>query len=142
MVNDLEYLIGSSVTIILLVFSLFLMRLSNKYNYPIRVVVSQSRTHQLMAPVTINIYPEKDLVTQATNHYDRNQVRVLMTEHNAYWIANNALQVADIVDGIVQEDSAKKVDMMGMDKVELEEMIFIVEKLTEGKSNDRWSSGN
>jgi hypothetical protein len=65
-----------------------------------------------------------------------------MTEHHAYWIANNALQVAKIIDGIVQEDSAKKVDMMGMDKVELEEMIFIVEKLTEGKSNDRWSSGN
>lgn len=142
MVNDLEYLIGSSVTIIVLAFSLFLMRLSNKYKYPIKVSASQSRTHQLMAPVTINVYPEKDLVTQSTNHYDRNQVRVLMTENHAYWIANNALQVADIVDGIVQEDSAKKVDMMGMDKVELEEMIFIVEKLTEGKSNDRWSSGN
>jgi hypothetical protein len=58
-VNDLEYLVGSSVTIILLVFSLFLIRLSNKYNYPIKVKSSQSRTHQLMAPVTINIYPEK-----------------------------------------------------------------------------------
>lgn len=142
MVNDLEYFIGSSVTIFILLFGFFLIRLSNKYTYPIKIKASQSRTHQLMAPVTINVYPQKDLVTQATNHFDNAQVRVLMTEHHAYWIANNALQVADIVDGIVQEDSAKKVDMMGMDKVELEEMIFIVEKLTEGKSNDRWSSGN
>lgn len=95
-----------------------------------------------MAPVTVNIMPFKDIVTQATNHYDSRQVRVLMTETNAYWIADNALHVADVVDGSVVESSTKKVDMMGMDKVELEEMIFIVEKLTEGKSNDRWSSGN
>lgn len=96
----------------------------------------------MMAPVTINIMPLKDLKTQATDHYDSKQVRVLMTETNAYWIANNALHTAEIVDGSVVESSTKKVDMMGMDKVELEEMIFIVEKLTEGKSNDRWSSGN
>jgi hypothetical protein len=141
-VNDLEYFVGSSVAIVAGLFLLFLNKLFKTYDYPIKIKASQSRTHQLMAPVTINIYPQKDLVTQATNHFDNNQVRVLMTEHHAYWIANNALQVANIVDGIVQEDSAKRVDMMGMDKVELEEMIFIVEKLTEGKSNDRWSSGN
>ena len=140
--NDLEYFVGSSVAIIPGLFVLFLNKLFKTYDYPIKVKASQSRTHYLMAPVTINVYPQKDLVTQATNHFDNTQVRVLMTEHHAYWIANNALQVANIVDGIVQEDSAKKVDMMGMDKVELEEMIFIVEKLTEGKSNDRWSSGN
>lgn len=96
----------------------------------------------MMAPVTINIMPLKDLKTQATEHYDSRQVRVLMTETNAYWIANNALYTAEIIDGSVVESSTKKVDMMGMSKVELEEMIFIVEKLTEGKSNDRWSSGN
>lgn len=142
MVNDLEYLIGSSVTIFLFLFGSFLARLSHKYNYPLKVKASQSRTHHMMAPVTINVMPLKDLKTQATDHYDSKQVRVLMTETNAYWIANNALHTADIVDGSVVEDSTKKVDMMGMSKVELEEMIFIVEKLTEGKSNDRWSSGN
>jgi len=141
-VNDLEYFIGSSVTIFAGLFVLFLNKLFKTYDYPVKLKASQSRTHYLMAPITINIFPQKDLLTQATNHFDSTQVRVLMTENNAYWIANSALHVANIVDGIVQEDSAKKVDMMGMDKVELEEMIFIVEKLTEGKSNDRWSSGN
>lgn len=142
MVNELEYLIGSSVTILLFLFGSFLARLSYKYSYPVKVKSSQSRTHKLMSPVTVNIIPFKDIVTQATNHYDSRQVRVLMTEDSAYWIADNALYVAQVVEGSVVESSTKKVDMMGMDKVELEEMIFIVEKLTEGKSNDRWSSGN
>ncbi len=142
MVNDLEYFVGSSVTIAAWLFVLFLNKLFKTYNYPVKIKASQSRTHYLMMPVTVNIVPMKDLVTQATNHFDNSQVRVLMTEENAYWIADNALYKADIVDGMVVEESSKKVDMMGMDKVELEEMIFIVEKLTEGKSNDRWSSGN
>jgi hypothetical protein len=141
-VNDLEYFIGSAVTLITIWFFAFLNKVFKTYSYSVKIKASQSRTHYLMMPVTINIAPRKDLVTQATNHFDNSQVRVLMTETNAYWISNNALQVADIVDGQVVQDSAKRVDMMGMDKVELEEMIFIVEKLTEGKSNDSWSSGN
>jgi hypothetical protein len=39
-------------------------------------------------------------------------------------------------------DSVKPVDIMGMDAVELEKMIFIIEKLTEGTANDSGDSGN
>jgi hypothetical protein len=37
--------------------------------------------------------------------------------------------------------SAKQVDIMSMDKVQLEKMIYIVEQLREGMPNDSWDSG-
>lgn len=138
----MEFVFGMVAAITIAVISAYLFRYATIKNRPISIKASQSRTHALFGPITIFVNPIKDIDTQATRHFDNSQVRVLMTENKAYWISNNALQVADIVDGAVVEDSTKTVDMMAMDKVELEEMVFIVEKLTEGKSNDRWGSGN
>jgi hypothetical protein len=81
-------------------------------------------------------------VTQATKHNQKTQVRVIFTEEEAYWITNNKLYVAQLIDGIVDEESTKVVDTMTMDKVQLDRMIFIVEKLTEGLTNDSGNSGN
>jgi hypothetical protein len=65
-----------------------------------------------------------------------------MTGKNAYWIKDSKVYRADLLEGRVQEDSAKVLDMMALDKVELEEVIFIVDKLTEGKSNDNGNPRN
>jgi hypothetical protein len=78
------------------------------------------------------------------NHYDGTKVRILFTDDQAYWIKDNAVFAAplDPESGLILDDHAKEVDMMGMDKVQLNEMMFIVDKLTEGKENDNRSSGN
>jgi hypothetical protein len=49
-----------------------------------------------------------------------------------YWIVNNTFYVADIVDGNVEENTTRLVDTMTMDKVQLDKIMFIVEKLREG----------
>jgi hypothetical protein len=66
----------------------------------------------------------------------RNEVRVIIIEGEAYWIVDQTLYVANIVDGLVDNDTTKKVDTMAMDTVQLEKTQFIVQKLTEGKGND------
>jgi len=47
--------------------------------------------------------------------------------------------VADIVDGQVDKSNSQEVDTMSMDKVQLDEMMFIVEKLREGEDDSRGS---
>ena len=86
-----------------------------------------------MSSVAIFVDPPKEIDTQATRHFDNSRTRILMTESNAYWIKDNAVYVADIQDGKIMEESSKIVDTMGMGKVELDELMFIVEKLTEGE---------
>lgn len=69
--------------------------------------------------------------TQMSKHNKQTEVRVLFLENKAYWIANNSFYSADLEDGTVNQNTAKVVDIMAMDKVELDKMSFIVEMLTE-----------
>ncbi len=49
---------------------------------------------------------------------------------------------ARFTDGKIDEENKIRVDMMAMDKVELDKMIFIVDKLTEGLTDDSGNSGH
>jgi hypothetical protein len=88
------------------------------------------------------IEPKPIRKTQSTQHMSKMTTRVLFLNDSAYWIKNNALYVADLINGEVVEESARKVDTMGMDKVQLDKTIFIVTKLTEGLEDDRSDTGN
>jgi hypothetical protein len=70
--------------------------------------------------------------TQSMQHIDKHTLRAIVVDDNMYWIINNAFYVADIVDGNVEENTTRLVDTMTMDKVQLDKIMFIVEKLREG----------
>jgi hypothetical protein len=70
--------------------------------------------------------------TQSTDYISKNSVRAIVVDDNMYWIVNNTFYVADIVDGNVEENTTRLVDTMTMDKVQLDKIMFIVEKLREG----------
>ena len=63
-------------------------------------------------------------------------LKVLFFEKDAYWIKENALFIAEQEDGIVKEDTARRVDTMGMNRVQLEKVMYIVDILNEGNQND------
>lgn len=138
----MEYLIGSLVTTFIF---LYLQRLIAKNPQPkYSILHTQSNTYSLLAPYRpflslINTPPP--LVTQATKHYDKQHTRIVFADDKAYWIENNAFVEADLVDGIVHNETKKAVDVMNMDKIELEKMAFIVDRLTKGKINDSGDSG-
>lgn len=74
--------------------------------------------------------------TQSSKFESRHSLKVLMFENQAYWIKDNSVYVADIVDGGVDQQGAKIVDTMTMDKVQLDRLSFIIDKLTKGRSDD------
>lgn len=140
----MEYLVGSFVALVGASLFYYSINKFNKTNKPVKLAVSQSRTHQMFAPILLNIKDYRPKNTQSYEHLDSSKVKILFTEDNqAFWINDNALLRADVdpTTGLIIEESTKKVDTMGMDKVELNEMMFIVDKLTEGK-NDYWGPGN
>lgn len=141
----MEYLIGSMVT---LVISLSVYHFTNKARQDVshvRLFRTQSTFYELLGPVFAissffhegNKMPE----TQATRYTEKNTTRVVFTENKAYWISNNCFYQADIVDGEVVESEATPVDIMALDDVQLKEMSFIVEKLTEGSNNEGNGTG-
>jgi hypothetical protein len=81
--------------------------------------------------------------TQSRDYEKKMTVKVVMTEGQAYWIRDNTVYTADIAeDYSVQNETTRIVDIMSMDKVQLDKIIFIVDKLTEGSKNDGGNSGN
>lgn len=113
-----------------------------KDNAPRKLIYRQSHIFTLINPY-VNYLPRRNSfpMTQAYEYESRNKLRVVMTDTKAYWIKDNAFYEADLVDGLVDESTTKVVDIMGMSKVELDKMIFIVQQLTEGMTNDGGSSG-
>ena len=58
---------------------------------------------------------------------------MLIVEGKAYWTKNNVFYVSSIVDGDIDKDNAQVVDTMGMNKVELDKMLFIIDQLRKGE---------
>jgi hypothetical protein len=138
----MEYFIGSFVTIItaVLVTKLF----SNNIKKPkLSVIHSQSRMYDLIGPILQLLPKDQEVLnSQASKHFDKVNHRILIFDTEAYWIKDNSVYVAEIIDGELDENTTKKVDTMGMNSVQLKKMIFIVDTLTEGKTNDSRDSGN
>lgn len=139
----MEYLIGSLVTLVtvLVVTRSFITK---DLSLPKQINIRQSQSHiySLVGMAMENMYkaPEK-LPSQSTKHYDKSHVRIIFADNKAYWISNSTFYQADMLDSGIDQENAKAVDIMGMDKVQLDKMMFIVEKLTEGLSNDSSNSG-
>lgn len=136
----MEYLIGFLSAFLLLY---ILVKLQTNKNIlletkikPIRY--SQSHIHSLVSPLLPDIKNfKKNIKSQASLHESRFSIKVIIMDNKAYWIKDNIFYMADmILDGTVDKETTRRVDIMGMNKVQLDKMMFIVDKLREGVLDD------
>ena len=81
-------------------------------------------------------HDSKDIKTQSTDYFDKHHPRILVVENEGYWIKDNAVYRAEFNGDGIDEDTAVKLDTMTMNDVELKKLIFIIEQLTKGLSNE------
>ncbi len=130
-----EYLIGSIVTVATILLTRLLMNKKTSRKLKVEIRESQATRFEIIKD-TQAVYElmHPKVNTQATKYHEKNLVRIIFAEHQAYWIKDNVFYTADLDSfGLVDVESIRAVDTMTMDKVQLERMSFIVEKLTEGK---------
>lgn len=139
----MEYLIGSMVTLVSIFFANKLITKQLVSHRPVSVSLSQSYIHETLAPFLPTNQELKSISrkTQSKNHYNETSMRVIFFEDKAYWIKDNSFYTANVVDGLIDEESKSRVDIMGMNDVQLKEMSFIVDKLTEGIDDENRYSG-
>lgn len=138
----MEYLLGLIFGSLLATAFFYINKTIFYKEKPARPMISQSRTYAMLAPFMLKIVLPPTLDTQSTRFYDKNRVRILYTQDFAYWIENNAVYRAKLENEMLVENSEEKLDIMSMSEVELEEITFIIEKLTEGINDDRGHPGN
>lgn len=99
-------------------------------------LITQSYIYEVIKPAV----PVLDILekleykeTQSRNHEKSLNIKVFVTEGSAYWIKDNAVFIAEMADeNHIDKNSAKQLDIIGMDDIQLEKIAFIIEKLTEG----------
>jgi hypothetical protein len=135
----LEFLAGSIFTIVLIILIRSrLLRSNFEKKYLInKVIYRQSHIHDLVGSEINRLmsFP-KAKNTQSRNLVSNDELRVVFVDGLAYWVKDNCFYQANVIEGKIDDFSKKVVDTMGMNKVELDKMFFIVQKLTEGKKND------
>jgi hypothetical protein len=144
----MQYFIGSVIALLVFAASLRVivdMYMKDSVDQLFKIKYSQKHIHTLIRPLLppmdeINSMNRKP--NQSKNHIKNTHVRVLIIDDKAYWKKDNVLYVADIHDNDIDRDNAIRVDIMGMDKVELDKMLFIVDQLSEGVDDDNRSTGN
>lgn len=136
--NDL---LGASLLTVAMIVVLsayvFIMRKHSKR----RQIVSQAMLHHRYSGA--QKYKRRlKTKTQSRKHQEKTTTNVIVVDNEAYWIKNNIFYKAPLVNERIDKDSAEQVDTTNMDKVQLDKMLFIVDKLTEGTSDDSRGSGN
>jgi len=136
--NNFYGAIGTTVTILLLIY-VFVLRNSIKNNK--QPIVSQSMLQHRYSNRKNNSRRIKAR-TQSKIHYDKANIKVIIFDNDAYWIKDNIFYKAPLVDELIDKDAAEQVDTIHMDKVQLDKMLFIMDKLREGINDDSRSSGD
>lgn len=128
----MEYLFGAIVTASTMFFTYRWLQKNSVRVKPIKVLATQSRTNELIKEMFMPNESFPMATSQAMKYFDSINLRILILEEQAYWIKNNAVFVAEVVNGEIEKETAKEVDTMTMDKIQLNKLMFIVEKLKEG----------
>ena len=104
----------------------------------------QSSIHEMVK----NVIPKQrfdkpKVITQSQRHIQKNMLRVVIAEGSAYWILNNVFYTANAINGRVDEETIKPLDIENMPTKELNKMLSILDDLKQGVGpNDSSSTGN
>ncbi len=108
------------------------------------VIYRQSDIHKMLKYFfSLNIETQSKPSSQLTKRLEKDMIRVIVVGSQAYWVSDNTFYVADALDGEVDTETARPVDVQSMSKLEVNKMLSILDSLTNGKvGNDRSSTGN
>ena len=141
----MDYILGSfTTTMTIVVVYVCLVLIKNKLEKEIsRFSIKYSQSRLLTLTKDIFLPKEEVVIERQSSQFKKAKgIRVIISDNLAYWIKDNCVYVADMVNGYIVQDSARKLDIFALDDVELKRVEFIIDKLTEGLGNDSWNSRN
>ena len=123
--------------------SIIIIAVKRRKKYFAKIVYTQSDIHQIVKNfLPKDLFEVPKLISQARKHVRNNTVKVLIIEDQAYWVHDNMFYVADAVDGLVNPETVRPVDTNNMSKRDIDKMLFILDSLRNGNSDDSSSAWN
>lgn len=137
----MDYLIVVLLTI-LVSFAILKIVTKNEQSFLKQLAYRQSDIHNITKHLYINKNVIKKKETQLTKRMDEEEVKVVLTDDKAYWVADNIFYDADLVDDRPDMSTAKPIDASNMSKEDVDKMLFILDNLDRGNKDERGSTGN
>jgi hypothetical protein len=100
----LEYLLGAIITATTILLTYRWFRVNSVSRQPIKVFASQTRTNEMMKSFFMQNESFPKATTQSMKYFDSINLRILIIEEQAYWIKNNTVFVADVINGEIEKD--------------------------------------
>ncbi len=136
-----KYIIVSLTTIVL--YTIINLAVKRSKKYFAKVIYTQSSIHQIVKHfIPKDLFDSPKRESQANKHVKNNTVKVLIIEDQAYWVHNNMFYVADTIDGAVDSETVRPIDTNNMSKRDIDKMLFILDSLRNGNSDDSGSARN
>ena len=103
----------------------------------------QSDVHKVVKSIIEQDYlGHSSQQSQSEKHAEKNSIRVIFLEDKAYWVVNNVFYCANAVNGTFDRETAQPINTENITKEEIDKLLFILDKLGNGSSNDSGGSGN
>jgi len=110
-----------------------------------RTLYKQSDLHRIMKKFfSQQLITDIDInrSSQLTRRREKDTIKVIVIDEKAYWVSDNVFYVADAVEGNPIPETAQPLDTKQMSNKEINKMLFILDNLKNGKSDDSGSTGN
>jgi hypothetical protein len=139
----MEYLLVIGLTLFLC-WSIIKVSDNKRISFLKKIKYRQSDVHEMIK----NVIPKKrfdkpKFITQSQRHVQKNMLRVVIEKDRAYWILDNVFYTANAINGRVDENTAKPLDIENMSTKELDKMLSILDDLKQGMGpDDSGSTGN
>lgn len=139
----MEYFLGSIITMLAMFVTTRLISSQKTTVNDSPFKYRQSHIHEIISPLVPDIQNYKKVIPrQSTNQEEKTNIKVVIFDNKAYFVKDGTFYCADMDGTEIDGANATLVDTMGMDKVQLDKMLFIMDQLRDGKKNDSGDSRN
>lgn len=104
---------------------------------------SQSDIHQtIINLIPKKIHSKKQIKSQSVKHAGKTMIKIIVIDDKAYWVKDNVFYFAETNSGDIIDVTAKPVEISNMSKQDIDKMLFILDNLRKGNTDDSGSAGN
>ena len=106
-----------------------------------KTLYRQSDMHRMLKYFfSLEITNNEKRPSQLTKRIEKDMIKVIVMENQAYWVSDNTFYVAKAFEGEVLPDTAEPIDIESMSRKDIDKMLFILDNLKNGKDKDDSSS--
>jgi hypothetical protein len=136
----MSYIIALNLTLIVGWYILYIAKKKKSFK---KTTYSQSSIHKIIKNfMNSDIYDKPTKPSQAEQYAEKNSVKVVFVDNEAYWVSNNIFYSASAENGRINTETAQPINTENMDKKDIDKLLIILDKLKDGSNNDSGGSGN